>query len=204
MILTLELSPERERRLKAFAARQGKPETEIVEAWIDTVPEGEEVNETPQEIHARLLALGVLGHYGDPDEDAPELARHLRAEAVAMLDADIAIELLRNKAEAWNWLYSLARTPSVFTAMELLIGCRSAKERKDTLTFLASFASVFPTETGLKNAVALSRLKLSHGLSAMDALIAATALEYGLTLYTFNLRHFRAVPGLNVVVPYPR
>jgi predicted nucleic acid-binding protein len=34
-----------------------------------------------------------------------------------------------------------------------------------------------------------------------DALIAATALELGLTLYTRNVRDFQMIPGL-VVRPY--
>jgi predicted nucleic acid-binding protein len=33
----------------------------------------------------------------------------------------------------------------------------------------------------------------------VDLLIGATALEYGYSLATINLRHFRLIPGLNVV-----
>ncbi|MBI2941727.1 MAG: PIN domain-containing protein [Chloroflexi bacterium] len=43
---------------------------------------------------------------------------------------------------------------------------------------------------------------LGYGLQIPDALIAATALEHGLTLYTRNLRHFQVIPGLIVVRPY--
>ena len=43
---------------------------------------------------------------------------------------------------------------------------------------------------------------LSHGLLIPDAVIAATALEHGGTLYTKNVRHFRMIEGLNVVRPY--
>jgi predicted nucleic acid-binding protein len=35
-----------------------------------------------------------------------------------------------------------------------------------------------------------------------DALIAATASERGLTLYTKNTRHFQRLPDLTVVRPY--
>ena len=35
-----------------------------------------------------------------------------------------------------------------------------------------------------------------------DALIAATALENGLTLMTKNTRHFQMIPKLEVVRPY--
>ena len=39
-------------------------------------------------------------------------------------------------------------------------------------------------------------LALSHGLQLGDALIAATALEHGLTLLTGNVKHFAAIDKL--------
>jgi predicted nucleic acid-binding protein len=38
-------------------------------------------------------------------------------------------------------------------------------------------------------------------ISAYDLLMAATALECGGAVATFNKRHFGAVPGLNVIEP---
>lgn len=43
---------------------------------------------------------------------------------------------------------------------------------------------------------------LSHGLILPDALIAATAMEHNLKLYTRNTRHFRMIPELKVNQPY--
>ena len=42
----------------------------------------------------------------------------------------------------------------------------------------------------------------SRGLHLPDALIAATVLEYDLTLYTRNTRHFRMIPRLTIRPPY--
>jgi len=44
---------------------------------------------------------------------------------------------------------------------------------------------------------------LSNSLFLADALIAATALEHGLPLLTGNAKHFRVVPGLQLVVFKP-
>lgn len=41
----------------------------------------------------------------------------------------------------------------------------------------------------------------SHGLHIFDSLIAATALEEGLTLVTKNRRHFGAIEGLSLQIP---
>jgi predicted nucleic acid-binding protein len=41
----------------------------------------------------------------------------------------------------------------------------------------------------------------SHGLRTFDSLIAATALEEGLTLATKNRKHFHMIGGLKLDVP---
>ena len=48
----------------------------------------------------------------------------------------------------------------------------------------------------------MQSFSLSHGLLLPGALIAATALEDDWKLYTKNVRHFRMIPGLNIVRPY--
>ena len=121
-----------------------------------------------------------------------------------MLDSDVLIELRRNKPEAWNWLFSLPTRPaiSIYSSLELLIGCQDGKERRETLKFLAYFPVLNASPTAQQNALDLSRWKLSHGISGLDCLIAAVALEAQETLHTFNLKHFGAVPGLTAVAPY--
>ena len=42
-----------------------------------------------------------------------------------------------------------------------------------------------------------------HGLFLADALIAACAIHYDLTLLTYNTKHFRFIKGLTVVEPKP-
>jgi len=41
----------------------------------------------------------------------------------------------------------------------------------------------------------------SHGLQVLDSLIAATALEDGLTLATKNRKHFQMIGDLKLEVP---
>ena len=36
-------------------------------------------------------------------------------------------------------------------------------------------------------------------IPSVDLMIGATALEYGYSLVTVNLRHFQLIPGLNVI-----
>lgn len=39
---------------------------------------------------------------------------------------------------------------------------------------------------------------LSHGMQLSDALIAATALEHGLPVFTANAKHFGPIDGLRI------
>ena len=45
-------------------------------------------------------------------------------------------------------------------------------------------------------------LRLAHGIGVLDMVIAVTAISHGQVLATFNVKHFRAVPGLVAVQPY--
>lgn len=50
----------------------------------------------------------------------------------------------------------------------------------------------------------LAAHRLSSGLSIPDYLIAAMALSRSVRLYTFNLKHFQVIAGLDVAAPYLR
>ena len=68
-----------------------------------------------------------------------------------------------------------------------------------------SFPVIWPSDTKcFQVAVNFRRLHLSHNLGLIDALIAATALSLGATLCTFNVKHFRHIPGLVTEQPYTR
>jgi predicted nucleic acid-binding protein len=124
-----------------------------------------------------------------------------------ILDTDVLIDLVRQHPAAAAWFASLPTLPAVcgFAALELAYGCLNAAELRAVRTFLRAFTIVWPTEEDLSRAlVEYAPLHLSHGLGAMDALIAATAVGRGTPLVTLNVRHFRAVPNLTTLPPYRR
>ena len=47
----------------------------------------------------------------------------------------------------------------------------------------------------------LKRYAKSHGLHVFDSLVAASAIEEGLTLVTKNRKHFDMIGGLSLEVP---
>lgn len=92
-----------------------------------------------------------------------------------------------------------------FAALELAYGCLNARELRAVRAFLRPFLIVWPSEVDLQRALTnYASLHLSDGLGVMDALIAATATGRGVPLLTFNVKHFRVIPGLITEQPYMR
>jgi predicted nucleic acid-binding protein len=119
-----------------------------------------------------------------------------------LVDTDVLIWHLRGHAQATRRLDQLdSLALSAVSYMELLQGMRDKAE-------LAAFkkmlelrgARILPLcEVITLQAMALmDSLTVSHGLQMADALIAATAVENRTTLLTGNVKHFRAVSGLQL------
>ncbi len=124
-----------------------------------------------------------------------------------LIDTDILIDALRGTEDGVAFLTNQHASSgvqiSIISAMELVAGCRHSRE----LTLLQQFlqkVKIFPINVDIsKRAYQLMESYfLSHGLLIPDALIAATALEFGLTLYTKNIRHFQMIPELRLSRPY--
>ena len=89
--------------------------------------------------------------------------------------------------------------------MELVIGCRNQAELDHLQRFLRAFMVLWPDGSEFARAYEiLVDLRLSSGISIPDCLIAAMALSRNARLFTFNLKHFQAVSGLDVQQPYLR
>ena len=124
-----------------------------------------------------------------------------------IIDSDVAIDVLRKYPPAVAWISSVQDRiclPGI-TALELYQGCHNKAEVRDLQKQIAPFAALWPNESECINALAnFVSAHLSHSLGLLDSLIAATALSYGCPLYTFNQKHFVAVPNLQTIQPYVR
>jgi hypothetical protein len=124
-----------------------------------------------------------------------------------LLDTDILIDIQRNHAPAVNWFSSLADLPLVpgIVIMELLQDAPTARHQHMAIQLVAPLAVVWPTEADCHKALAdCSAYHLSHNLGLLDSIIAACAVGRSASLCTFNLKHYRMVPGLVTEQPYVR
>ncbi|MGH9622537.1 MAG: type II toxin-antitoxin system VapC family toxin [Bryobacteraceae bacterium] len=127
---------------------------------------------------------------------------------MVLIDTDVLIECLRGSINAKEWLAALEDSafaiPAV-VAMELVMGCRNQSELQHMRKFLESVSIAWPeaSEFELSYRLLLA-YRLSSGLSIPDLLIAAVAISRKARLYTFNLKHFQVVDGLDAEPPYQR
>lgn len=125
-----------------------------------------------------------------------------------LIDSDILIDAARNETEAIAFLSGLENSGqpmsiSVITYLELIVGCQNKQEQREVQKLAARFKFLHISESISTRAQNLVETYfLSHGLLIPDSLIAATALENEITLFTKNIRHFQMIEELKVNRPY--
>lgn len=125
-----------------------------------------------------------------------------------LLDTDVMIDLLRRYPPAVAWLASLGNEEILlpgFVVMELLQGCRNKAEQEKLAKELQPYAVTWPSSEACDEALAVfASAYLTYGLGMLDALIGQTAIALQVPLYTFNDKHYAAVPRLHTVQPYTK
>ena len=123
----------------------------------------------------------------------------------SMIDTDVLIEYLRGSDRAAKFLEGLegALIISAISVAELFSGVKGSEEMDALDQFMQAFQTI-PIDDRLARQAGLIRQEYhpSHGVGLADALIAATALEEGAELFTFNRRHYPMVK--DVSLPYNR
>ena len=121
-----------------------------------------------------------------------------------LVDSDVMVDLTRGNGAVADYLDSLADAWSIstITCLELLAGARTQRETTDLDLVLSGYRAIPPNQDIARRAYYLMKTYArSHGLHTLDALIAATALEAGLTLVSKNRKHFQMIGDLSLEVP---
>ena len=121
-----------------------------------------------------------------------------------LIDSDIMVDFTRGAAGAVDYLQSLGEACRIssISALELIAGARSQREVTDLDILISIYEQIPPTEDVMRRAYYLMKTHAkSAGLRTLDAVIAATALEEGLTLATRNRKHFQMIEDLELEIP---
>src|SRR5947209_19679756 len=121
-----------------------------------------------------------------------------------LVDSDVMVDPTRGSRGAADYLDGLADAWSIsaITCLELLAGARTQRATADLDLVLSGYRAIPPSGDIARRAYYLVKTYArSHGLDMLDALIAATAFEEGLTLAIRNRKHFQMIIDLKLDVP---
>ncbi|WP_036603157.1 type II toxin-antitoxin system VapC family toxin [Olivibacter sitiensis] len=121
-------------------------------------------------------------------------------------DTDVIIEFFdQKKARHSQTVASLEEIGidniliSAISKMELIKGTLHKEHNQQVAKKLKRLDTILLSpEITILTIELLNTYHLSHGLAIPDALIAATALETRLKLFTYNVRDFKFIKGLNL------
>lgn len=119
-----------------------------------------------------------------------------------IFDTDILIWVQRSNVKAAKLIESTTdRYISVQSCMELLQCARDKSQHRIIKHFLADFNFVvlpFTENIGHRALIYVEEYGLSSGMRAGGAIIAATATESGMPLYSGNAKHFKPIKELEL------
>ncbi|MDQ1264877.1 MAG: hypothetical protein QG635_26 [Bacteroidota bacterium] len=119
-----------------------------------------------------------------------------------LCDTNVFINWFRNDKETLDQLKLIGPENiclSVVTFMELIQGCQNKKELNVLIKKFDKYYTYYITEQiSLTAGKFMINYNLSHNLLIPDALIAATAVENSIRLFTYNLKDFKYIKGLDL------
>ncbi len=129
-----------------------------------------------------------------------------------ILDADVIIAGERDTFDLGRWVSARAEeqfeiaaitVAELWHGVERATGSQKARRERYLREILSALLIVPYTEqTAYAHARIWAELEVSgHMIGAHDLILAATALDRGATVVTFNKRHFVPVRGLAVIEP---
>lgn len=128
-----------------------------------------------------------------------------------ILDADVIIRGERGTFDLGRWVAARAdeleiaaiTLAKLWHGVERATGAHKGRRERYLRTILETLPIVPYTEiTAFEHARIWAALESSgRMIGSYDLIVAATALERGSTIATFNERHFAQIRGLKVIVP---
>ncbi len=121
-------------------------------------------------------------------------------------DTDVLIELFDNKRTRHHFTKELINEVGIenvlltaISRMELIKGAIHKNDSIQIAKKIKKFDTILINpEITLRSIDLINNYHLSHGLNIPDALIAATSIEVGLELFTFNIKDFKFIKHLNL------
>ena len=119
-----------------------------------------------------------------------------------IIDTDVLIWYMRGNDNALRLIENTDKfLISAVTYMELVQGMRNKKELNTLRQALHAWNArilYISEEISAKAMFTVEQYFLSNSMQLADALIGATAIDYGLPLLTGNDKHYKVIKGLKI------
>jgi len=118
------------------------------------------------------------------------------------LDTNILIEILKGNMKTIErvQLFNSPLAISSITVMELFYGALNKAEVKKLEKFVTLFKTIdINSDISRESINLIKSYAKSHNLDIPDSLIASTALVFDIPLFTYNIRDFRFIRGLELI-----
>lgn len=120
-----------------------------------------------------------------------------------LVDTNVFLRIFKGDSEVADFIADLEIAIDATIYIECIQGSKSNQEKqkiKQVLDNLPLF--VFSREISETAIDLIDQYSNSHGLLIADALIASTAINYDLTVVTYNVRDFHFVDSLKMLEPF--
>ena len=120
---------------------------------------------------------------------------------IIICDSNVVIDWINNRQNAIDDLHRIKGSIaiSIITEYEIIAGAKDLVMQKRFEKLLGNYISIsLDNEISFLGINLYKKYKLSHNLDMPDSLIAATAIELDLPLFTYNKKDFRYIPGIRL------
>jgi predicted nucleic acid-binding protein len=119
-----------------------------------------------------------------------------------LIDTNVFSRIFTGDKNVKLFVETLDAAVDTVVYVECLQGSKSNREKRIVDRYLARFElSHLTAEISLRTIDLIRTYSNTHGLLLADALIAATCLDGGLTLVTYNVSDFHFISGLKYLKP---
>ncbi|MFM2047646.1 MAG: hypothetical protein RI955_192 [Bacteroidota bacterium] len=117
-------------------------------------------------------------------------------------DTNILIHLTKGNIETIKAIQEIGEANVVLTSITVMELTRGMKNKKELQQLHKKINNInvlhFDEAISFLAMNLISKFHLSHGLEIPDAIIAATAMNYNIPLFTYNTKDFKFISGLKL------
>jgi len=123
---------------------------------------------------------------------------------IILCDSNVIIDCINHRQKTIDDIQGIIGSIaiSIVTEFEVIAGAKDGMMQKRFEKLLNHYIVIsLDSDISFLAINLYKKYRLSHGLDMPDSLIAATAIELDIPLFTYNVKDFRYIPGVQLYSP---